>query len=126
MAVDHACSKLNQGETEQLRVEVKNVLKKTQLPSTNIEREEMKAMKELREDDTIMLMTAGKGVALVVMNKEDYIKKAEDLLNQPTYKLISADPTNRQKTKLINLLKNIKAEGGINEETCKRMYPTGA
>ena len=60
------------------------------------------------------------------MNKEDYIKKAEDLLNQPTYKLIPADPTTRQKTKLINLLKNIKAEGGINEETYKRMYPTGA
>ena len=65
-------------------------------------------------------------VALVVMNKEDYIKMAEDLLNQPTYKLIPADSTNRQKTKLINLLKNIKAEGGINEETYKRMYPTGA
>ena len=60
------------------------------------------------------------------MDKEDYIKKPEDLLNQPTYKLIPADPTTRQKTKLINLLKNIKAEGDINDETYKRMYPTGA
>ena len=86
----------------------------------------MKAMKELREDDTRMTLTADKGVALVVMDKEDYIKKAEDLLNQPIYKLIPADPTTRQKNKLINLLMNIKAEGGINDETYKRMYPTGA
>ena len=83
-------------------------------------------MKELREGDTRMVLTADKGVALVVMNKEDYIKKAEDLLNQPTYKLIPAEPTKRQKTKLINLLKNIKAEGGINEEAYKGNYCTGA
>ena len=71
----------------------------------------MKAMKELREDDTRMVLTADKGVALVVMNKEDYIKKAEDLLNQPTYKLIPADPTNRQKTKLLNYWRISRQKG---------------
>ena len=63
---------------------------------------------------------------MVVLNKEDYIKRTEDLLSQQTYKKISDDPTSKQKTKLINLLKNIKAEGGINNETYNRMYPTGA
>ena len=29
-----------------------------------------------------------------------------------------------RRTKFITLLKNIKAEGGINEETYSRMYPT--
>ena len=29
---------------------------------------------------------------MVVMDKDDYIKKAEDLLSQPTYMFISADP----------------------------------
>ena len=53
-------------------------------------------MKELREDDTRIILTADNGVALVVMDKEDYIKKAEDLLNQPTYKLIPADTTTGQ------------------------------
>ena len=80
-------------------------------------------MKQMKEDDTRIILTADKGITLVVMDKEDYIKKAEDPLNQPTYKLIPADPTTRQKTKLINLLKNIKAEGAINEETYKRPYP---
>ena len=126
MAIEHACSKLNQGKAEELRVEVKNVFNKVQLPKTKIKKEEMKAMKELKEDNTRMVLTTDKGVVLVVIDKKDYIKKAEYLLNQPTYKLIPADPTIRQKTKLINLLKNIKAEGSINEETYKRMYPTGA
>ena len=62
----------------------------------------------------------------MLMIKKEYIQKAEDLLNKPTYKLIPADPNTRQKIKLINLLKNIKVEGGINEETNKKMYPTGS
>ena len=102
--VEHACSKLNQGETEELRVEVKHVLKKVQLSKSNITNEEMKAMKELNKDDTRMILTEGMRVALVVMDKDGYIKKAEDLLNQPTYELIPADPTTRQKPKLINLV----------------------
>ena len=102
------------------------MLKKVQLPKSNITKEEMKALKELKKDDTRMTLTTDKGVAVVVIGKEYYVKKAEDLLNQSTYKLIPADPTSRQKTKHINLLKNIKTEGGINEETYERMYPTGA
>ena len=27
---------------------------------------------------------------------------------------------------LINILRNIKTEGGLNEETYRRLYPTGA
>ena len=61
MAVEHACSKLNQGEAEELRVEVKNVLKKVQLPRTNNNMEEVKAMKELKEDDTRMILLQIKG-----------------------------------------------------------------
>ena len=62
----------------------------------------------------------------MVMDIEEYIKKAEELLNQGTYKIIPTDPTTKQKHKLISLLKNIKAEGGINEDTYTKIYPTGA
>ena len=73
-----------------------------------------------------MILTADKGVLLVVMNTEDYIKKAEDLFNQPTYKSIPTDPRTRYKNKLITLLKTIKAESGINEAVYRRLYATGA
>ena len=62
----------------------------------------------------------------VAMSKEDYVKKAEELLNTDTYRTISNDPTNKYKNKLINLLKTIKAEGGISDAVYKRLYPTGA
>ena len=73
-----------------------------------------------------MILTADKGLALVVLNTEDYKKKAEDLLNQNTYRALTSDPTMRLKNKMINPLKSIKSKGGITEELHKRLYPTGA
>ena len=73
VAIEHACSKLNQSEAE-LRVEVTNILKKTQMPKSNITKKEFQAITELKEDDNRMILTTDKGVAMVVLNKEDYIK----------------------------------------------------
>ena len=70
--------------------------------------------------------TTDKGVSLVIMDRTEYNKKAEELLNTGTYKKISDDPTKNHKNKLISILKNIKAEGGISEETYRRLYPTAA
>ena len=63
---------------------------------------------------------------MVVMDKEEYIHKSEELLQSSTYKILTTDATTKDKNKLIFLLKSIKAEGGINESTHKRLYPTGA
>ena len=83
-------------------------------------------MIELKKDDIRVILTADKGVGLVVMDKEEYVGKAEELLKEKTYKIIPTDPTNRQKSKLIQILKKIKEEGGMNETTYKKIYPTGA
>ena len=56
------------------------------------------AYKGLREDNTKVALTADKGACLVVMDKEGYIKKAEELLNHETYKIIPADPTTGRRT----------------------------
>ena len=125
-AVEQTCQNLAQGEAEELRAEVKAVIKKCQPPKTNITKEEQKALRELKKDTNRVILTADKGTCLVVMDREEYIKKAEDLLKEDTYKIITDDPTNKQKNKLIQLLKKIKSEGGINDESYRKMYPTGA
>ena len=119
-------SKLVQGEAEELRGEVKAFLKMVQPPRQNITNEEQKAITELKKVNTRIILAAEKGVSLVAMNKEDYVKKADELLNQPTYRTISSDPTTKYKNKLINLLKTIKTEGVMNEALYRRPYPTGA
>ena len=83
-------------------------------------------MEELKKDKTRMILTPDKGVSIVMLDKDEYIKKADELLRQSSYKNIPTDPTNRHKNKLISLLKKIKREGGMDEATYRRLYPTGA
>ena len=53
------------------------------------------------------ILTAGKGVAMVVMDRMEYLHKAQHLLEQPTYKPISSDPANKYKVRLINMHRKI-------------------
>ena len=125
-SIENACSKLKQGKADELRGEIKAIIKKINTPKNNITKEEKKALVELRKDSNKTILTADKGVSLVVMNKEDHQKKALELLDQPTYKTITTDPTSKYKNRLISLLKTIKSEGRIDEVTYKKLYPTGA
>ena len=123
---EHACSQLKQGEVEELRGEVKTIFKKIQPPKSNTTREERKALAELRNDKNRIILTADNGVSMLVMDREEYIRKAEELLSHPAYKPIPNDPTTKYKNKLISLLKIIRTEGGINGVIYRRLYPTGA
>ena len=52
-AVEQACSRLSQGEADELQVEVKKTLKKAQnqvRSTSNITNEEFRALKELKEE----------------------------------------------------------------------------
>ena len=111
---------------EELRGEIKTILKKIQPPKSNITIEKRRALVKLRKDKSKIILTADKGLSLVMMDREEYIRKAQALLDQPEYKSIPSDPTTKYKNKLISILKSIKAEGGINEVTYRRLYPTGA
>ena len=109
-----------------MRGEIKSILRNIQPPKPNLSKEEAKAIQEVKRDKEKIILTADKGVSMVVMDKEEYINKSEDLLKQHTYRELTTDPTNKYKNRLINLLKTIKEEGGINNITYKRLYPTGA
>ena len=127
VAIEKACSTLDQNRAEELRAEIREALRKTHSTRSNINREEIQALAELKRDSSKVIIPADKGVALVLMDKPDYITKTQDLLyDKKTYKEIPTDPTNKLKTKLISLLKKIKADGGIEEQLYKKMYPTGA
>ena len=77
-------------------------------------------LRELKRDRDRLVLTANKGVAMVIMYRQDYINKS-----QPTYRAIPRDPTNKIKTKLINILKRVKNQTGLVNNTYKAMYPIG-
>ena len=75
---------------------------------SNISKEEGKALTELKKDKDQMVLTADKGVAMVVLDKEEYQQKAENLLGQSVYNTIERNPTDKIKAKHIQPQKNKK------------------
>ena len=66
-------------------------------------------------------------MALVVLDRQEYTNKAMDLLGDgDTYRPLTSDTTHKHKNNLINILRTIKAEGGLGIITHNRLYPTGA
>ena len=101
IAIENVCNQLQQGKAEELRGEIKSVLKNIRPPRPNITHEERKAIEELRTDKTKMILTADKGVSMVVMNRDDYHQKAEALLQESAYRTIPSYPTNKYKKSLL-------------------------
>ena len=71
----------------------------------------MQALKDLTNDEKILVLPADKGKATVVMNKADYDDKIQRMLNdESTYQLLDKDPTtsleNRMHSRLLQLKKS--------------------
>ena len=106
------CSKIGQQDVEELRTNVNRVLRSSQPPNLNLNKAQRQALKELKSDRDRLVLTADKGVAMVIIDRQDYVNKFNKLLAQPAYRPIPRDPTSKIKTKLINILKRVKSQTG--------------
>ena len=105
-AAEVACQCLKPSEADEFRAKIARILKQARPSKPNISKEGWKAIKELRADKDCLVVTTEKGVALVVIDKKDYILKMNQLLeDKNTYRLLKMDPTNKHKNRLINILR---------------------
>ena len=124
-AIEIACTKLSQKDAEELRADINWVLRAFHPPKPNLTKAQNLTIKELKRDRDRIVLTADKGVAMVIMDRQDYTSKANNLLSQNTYRSIQWDRTNTIKNKLINILKGVKSQTGLSNQTYKAMYPIG-
>ena len=118
-------TKLGQQEAEELRADINRVLRSSRCPKPNLNKSDAQAFRELKSDRDRLGLTADKGVAMLIMDRQDYVNKPNKLLSQPAYRAIPRDPTNKTKTKLVSILKRVKNQTGLDNNTYKAMYPMG-
>ena len=94
-------------------------------PRFNTTRKERQALIQLKKNEDIVIKPADKGGAIVIMNKENYIKEGErQLSNKEHYKRVE-DPKELIKGFIKEVeysLKTFLAKGFINEELFKILY----
>lgn len=77
----------NEEDKELIRQECVVILRKSRPPKRNLNHEQLKALKSLRNNNDIVILKADKGGATVVMDHGNYINKMKDhLYNSGSYK----------------------------------------
>ena len=61
---------------------------------------------------------------MVVMDREEYVNKVQELSSQPAYRLLPRDPTNTIKAQFITKLRRIKRENNLEEGMFKVLWVT--
>ena len=81
-------------------------------------------MKELQSDTSILILPAHKGRSTVIFNREDYLEKYIDHINNGPYQLLKKNPSTKIKTKTLKQVKVLKDNEFIDNELCYYLKPT--
>ncbi|XP_072037406.1 uncharacterized protein [Amphiura filiformis] len=125
--IESACYRVGAGEDQsaRLRFDCVDILKNAKPPSSNISKEERSALRDLKADDSVLIVPSDKGRATVLLNKTAYQEKAKDLLSDSkTYQPLPKDPTPKYKSQLISLLQSLCDQDAISQATYRHLYPT--
>ena len=96
-AIELVWPKLKEEEAMELRADVNSLLRKAKGHKTNLTKQERIGLSQLKKDKERVILTVDKGVAMVIMDREDYNNKAQELLNSPACRSLPRDPTNKIK-----------------------------
>ncbi|BHF59623.1 hypothetical protein SprV_0100258400 [Sparganum proliferum] len=96
-------------------------------PRRTIPSAEVKAIRELKRDAEIVIVPADKGRATVVLDKSEYVAKAQQLLNDnQSYKVLDSDPMKSLVGKINKSLNQMRNENAISEKDWRQMKPQDA
>jgi len=93
----------------------------------NLTDDEMKGLKELGKDKSIVIMKADKGNCTVLLRKADYINELVGMLGDETkFRMLDDDPTIKREEKLVRHLLYLKKQNSITEMFYDKVRPHGS
>ena len=70
-AIESVSHKLKEEDTWELRADINSLLRRAQVPQSNLTKRESMGLAQLKKDKDRVVLTADKGVAMLVMDRED-------------------------------------------------------
>ena len=122
--IEDAVKDLEKEEADTIRAKVSLTLLNSKPPKDNLSRDERKALKELQSDTSIVILPADKGRSTVILNREDYLEKCMNHINNGPYQLLKKDPTTKIKAKTLKQLKALKDNEFIDNKLYYYLKPT--
>ena len=121
--VESAIRTLDSEQANSVRRSVNHILQQAEPPKPNITKEMQEALKNLKQDDSIMILPADKGRASVVSNTDTYHDKMKTLIETGPYQLLNKDPTDRLSRKRTEKLLSLKRSGHLSQIVYNKIKP---
>ena len=122
--IEDAVKDLEKEEADTIRAKISLTLQNSKPPKDNLSKDERKALKKLQSDTSIVILPADKGRSTIILNREDYLEKCMDHINNGPYQLLKKDPTTIIKTKTLEQLKALKDNKFIGNKLYYYLKPT--
>ena len=75
--IEATCTKLSQQDAKELRANINQILRASHPPKPNLTKAQNLAIRELKKNRDCIVLTAHKGVAMVIMDRQDYINQGQ-------------------------------------------------
>ena len=107
---------------DKARTQIIGVLSKAKPSAPNLSPLESKALRELRQDTSLVILPADKGRATVVMDKSSYDTKVKTMLSDTTtYKILPKDPTSSLQREMNAILLSLRRSDHLSESQCNKL-----
>ena len=112
-----ALAKTSERLVAKARLKIIGAIHRAKIPPRNILHREMHALKDLSNDEKILVLTADKGQATVVTDKADYDGKIQLMLSdEGTCKSLDKDPTASLEWRMNSCLLNLRKAGRLHPD----------
>ena len=113
-AVEGGLSRVPSSQAQLARTRIAGCLAKSKPPTTNLTPVEQKAIKNLKQADSIVIAPADKGNTTVVMDQAEYNGKIRILLaDASTYRRVPRDPTQALEGRMNAMLLSLSRSGAV-------------
>ena len=119
-SIGDGINNLSLKDKETLRQEFSLIMRKSKTPKSNLRKEELLALKALRNNDKILVLNTDKGGATVILDKEDYVCKMNEHLAYGSCKNLSKNPI----SKIMREVKKIISKSNLEEKLKKKLTPS--
>ena len=123
-SIEDAVKDIEKEEADMICAKVNLTLLNSKPPKDHLSKDERKALKELKSNTSIVILPADKGRSTVILNRDDYLEKYMDQINNGPYQLLKKDPTTKIKVKTLKQLKVLKDNEFIDNKLCYYLKPT--
>ena len=122
-AIEIMCHKFDNKGYFEVKMDINRILIRSDQQKIQPKQGRMQGHTRAKRDKNTFIFTVANGVTMVVMDKQEYFNQAENIIEQPAHRSISTDFRNKCQAKLIYVLKRIKKESGLDNNTHMSMYP---